>query len=177
MSHGVYSITTDGTALINEEAIKLEPILGQLNTKQILYIIWVYDYIQSPLRKKPLEDRKRFAKAKFFPTLDTPFEERMGMPLAINTFKSFIYDEKYETCETYKAKISQLQKNLMDTANSTDISNIMKSIDLLRKKIDEIESEIDERDQIVKVKGDRTLSMIELWQRNRSLSKKVLAGY
>lgn len=175
MGHGVYSVSSDGSAILNEEAVKLEPILGQLNAKQLLYIIWVYDYIQSPLRKKPLEDRKRLAKAKFFPQLETSFEERMGMQTAIDCFKSFMYDEKYETCETYKSKIYQLQQNLISTNQTTEIANITKTIDLLRSKIEEIENELDERDQIVYVKGDRKLSLIEQWQRNRKLSKRLQA--
>ena len=170
--HGVYSITTDGMAVLNEEAVKLEPILGQLNPKQLLYIIWVYDYIASPIRKKPLEDRKRLAKAKFFPTLTTTFEERGGMQQAIDSFKVFIYDDKYEICQTYKNKVNQLQDNLGRTDNSTEIINITKTIDILRKKVEEIENEIDEQDQIIHIKGDRPLSLVERWQRKRKALKK-----
>ena len=175
MSHGVYSTTTDGTVLLNPEAVKLEPILGQLHLSQLLYIIWVYDYLQSPLRKKPLEDRKRISKVKFLPTAIKEFESEPSFKAAIETFKSFIYDEKYTTLEAYKSKIHRLQLNLEATDNTTEIKNITQTIDLLRKKCDELENDIDEQDQIVYVKGDRKLSMIEKWQRNRKLSKR-LAG-
>jgi molecular chaperone DnaK (HSP70) len=167
MSHGVYSVTTDGSALLNPDAVKLEPILGSLSQKQLLYIIWVYDYLQSPLRKKPLEDRRRISKIKFLPTAIKEFEAEPTFKSAIEAFKSFIYDEKYVTTETYKSKIYQMQQNLAETNATTDIKNITQTIDLLRKKIDELENSIDEQDQIIYVKGDRKLSLIEIWQRNK----------
>ncbi len=173
MSHGVYSVSTDGLVLLNPEAVKLEPHLKYLNSNQVLYIIWAYDYMQSPVRKKPLEDRKRIARARFFPKEAIDFDLQEIMKNGIDSFKSLIYDEQYETCEIYKNKIRQMQHNLVDAESIQDIKNITNTIDLLRKKVEELENSIDENDQIIYVKGDRKLSLLEIWQRNRKLSRKL----
>jgi hypothetical protein len=173
MSHGVFSLNQEGTVILHPDAVKLEPVLKQLTENQLLYVIWVHDYLQSPLRKKPIEDRKRLAKVKFFPDMEKDLEEYPIMKAAILSFKGLIYDEKYETADTYKNKIYQLQKNLMSTEGTQEIKNITSAINMLRKSIEDLENEIEDEEQVKYVKGGRSLSMLEQWQRNRKLSKKL----
>ncbi|MFA5036931.1 MAG: hypothetical protein WC479_07120 [Candidatus Izemoplasmatales bacterium] len=166
MSYGIFKLNKELTAIFSPDAVKLCPELAYLNDDQVKYVILVYDFIDSPYRLKPLEERKRIAKDKIFSGKSDP-EVIPHVQKAIKAYQSLLYDSKHEQIEICKTKINQLQKKLRDEDEPKLMEQITKTISFLRNEQDKMEKEIAIDEEMVEIQGGNKLSWIEIWKRNK----------
>jgi hypothetical protein len=164
----VFQIDREFKVILNPLAIKLVPELSSLTEEEVLYVILVMDYIDSPYRKKPYEERQLMARKKVFgDSKHNPETKRVlkGM----EGYKGLVFDIRRETIDIYKTKILKLHKeSLLENTSFVRMKEIDATMSFMQKKIDEYEHDIDidEKDSI-ELKGKKQLSQIEVWQRKQ----------
>jgi len=168
MAYGLFKVNKDLTVLLNPEAVKLCPDLAFLTDDQIKYIICVYDYIDSPYRKKPLEERKSIVFGKIFKQNDPIPEELEGVKKGIDAYLSLIYDDRRIQIEIYQNKIHRLQKKLDEEESTSEITKISEAISKMRKEKELIDKSMEIEEELIELKGGGQLSFIEIWKRNRA---------
>ena len=163
----VFKINHEHDTILNPDAAKLCEHLQKVSKKELLYIILAYDHTDGPFRLKGPDERKNLAKKRVYKTMDTE-PETPEVVLAIEEYKSLIFDVRKETVDNYKKKILRLQKDsLMEEVSVAKLKEIDTAINFLQTRITEIESEIfTEEKYDAYIKGDKKLSMIEKWQMN-----------
>ncbi len=165
---GVFTVNNSHTIILSNDAVKLCPDLRKLTQDQILYIILAYDYIDSPWRRFPLEDRKRLAKRKVWGEKKFIPEDYKDMLIGIEEYKGLVYDVEREQREVLLSKLSSLNTKFSTENDTATLSVIMKSQDIIQKRIDEYDLKIDIKEEKVKLKAGKRLSYIEQFQRNRA---------
>ena len=168
MAYGLFKVSKDLAVLLNPEAVKLCPDLAFLNDTQVKYLILVYDYVDSPYRKKPLDERKNIAFGKLYKETDHRPEELDYFLKAKDEYISLIYDERREQIEIYNNKIYRLQKKLEQEENTAEVTKISTAITTLRKEKETLERSLEVDEELIELKGGGTLSFIEQWKRNKS---------
>ena len=166
MAYGLFKVSKDLTVLLNPEAVCLCPDLAFLNDDQIKYIVCVYDIIDSPYRKKPLEERKNIVFGKIFKPDDPVPEELENVKRGIIAYTSLIYDERRENIQTYENKIFRLRKRLDEEDNLSEITKLSTTIAGLRKEKELLERSMEVEEELIELKGGGQLSFIEIWKRN-----------
>lgn len=164
----VFKIDKNFEAVINIDALKLVPELKGLSQQELRYVILVVDYVDSPFRKKPLEERKLLAKKKIFGSTDVKVETP-NVLAGMDAYKSLIFDIRRETTDIYKAKVKGMHKEtLQDSTAFSRLKELDQTISFLSDRIKSIEHELDiEEDEEIELKGKKKLSYIEIWQRNQ----------
>lgn len=160
---------------IHPEAVKLTEHIKKLSPKETLYVILAHSY-QSKFHMFPLDDRKRRAKREVFPGYGEEDIETTNdlLKAASEEFCDLQYDVSRETLRVYINKIAELQKRLIAESDHSKIIQIDKSIIVLEKRLDIINDKIYKADQAeIKLKGKKTQSFIEKWQRNMVEQKKA----
>jgi hypothetical protein len=164
---GIFTVNNSHTVILSSEAVKLCTELSKLTEEQVLYIILAYDYLDSPWRRYPLEDRKRLSKRKIWGDQEFVPEEFANMQLAIDEYKGLIYDIDYEMRDALLSKLKTLDHNLIIETDTSKINLILRSQDILKARLDELDIKIDIKQEAIKLKSSKKLSYIEMFMRNR----------
>ena len=168
MAYGIFRISKDGTVILSPDAIKLCRDLAFLTDDQIKYIVLVYDYVDSPIRRKPLEERRRIARDKLSDSRIDP-EDSPVVKKGIEEYTSMIYDNRRERMDILNNKISRMQKKLDDEEDDKIIKRYIETINLMSSEIDKLQEAIDIDEEMIEVRGNKKLTFIEIWKRNMSL--------
>lgn len=164
---GVFTVNSSHTVILSIEALRLCPELSKLNEQQVLYIILAYDHTDSPWRRHPLEDRKRLAKRKIWGDKKFIPEDFKNVALAIEEYKGLIYDVEREQRDVLLAKLNSLNNDFISETDTSALTQIMKSQDLIQERIDAFDVKIDIKEEKIKLKAGKKLSYIEQFMRNR----------
>lgn len=164
----VFQIDRNFKVMASPEAAKLVPELQSLTMEQLWYVILVVDYVDSPFRRKPIEERKLLAARKVFGK-DKVMKESEKVLNAMEAYKGLVFDIRRETLDALKSKVMKLHKELLrPDVTPSAIQNVDKSISFLEKRITSIERDLDlEEQETIEIKAGRQLSMLEKWQRNQ----------
>lgn len=164
----VFQVDRNFKVIVNPEAAKLVPELQSLTEDELRYVILVADYVDGPLRKQPIEERCLIA-SRIVYGKDARIKENEKIKNAIDLYKGLIFDVRRETVDLLKSKVERLHRELMrDKISSREIQEVDKSISFLEKRITSIEHDLDiDEQEKIELRGSRSLSMIETWQRNQ----------
>jgi len=170
---------TKNNILLHHDVVKLEPQLGLLTDKEVLFLILAFDY-NSIYRQFP--ERQRVSKAIWHVFQDNKpellLEEKRPKRIkeAIEAYKSLQYNRNIELVEMYNKKIDELI-NLLDVETSSiGIKNMMDSIDKFRKAIQSIEREVvEEKLMDGELKGKTELSFLEKMKSNQKMFKSIIS--
>ena len=172
MANTVFRVTPDNKVVVHPEAVKLSPVLGVLNDKQLRYVILVYDYVKSPFRMRAETDRKRLVKRMIYGK-DTAIEPEKNEKVkkAIKEYRQLIYEPKRETLDVIKQKLKNVNEQILKVDESkTDIKRIQeldKVAQYFQDRYDSLEQEIESEEESMTVRGDYKLSFLEEWQMNQ----------
>lgn len=168
----IFQLNSKGTVVLHNDAYKLCPELKNLTEEELLYVILAYDY-KSPYHNFPEEERIRKAKRQIWKTKDYEFEDVEYIDNAIEFYKSLQYDIDQEILRNYQEKIDQLNARLQKTDANAEIKSIISVIDIMEKKIADIQEKLDKDNEInINLKGNIKLSLLERMQRSRELYEK-----
>lgn len=164
----VFKVDKDFNVIVNIDAVKLVPELSNLSQEELRYVIMVVDYVDGPFRKKPLEERKLLAKKKIFGDIKHN-PEIPKVQIAMDAYKSLVFDIRRETIDIYTGKIKELQKeSITKDITFQKMKEIDTSIGFMTERISKINKELDiDESEEIEVKGKKRLSYIEIWQRNQ----------
>lgn len=171
--YGIFRVDSDFQLILSKDAARLCPELVDISEDELKYIILAYDYIESPFRKKPLEERKRIAKRRVWKN-SRKNPENQKVVKAIEAYKGLIYDSKREAVESYRQKVANLNREISISEKLDEIKQKVGLVEFFEKKIDEYENDIkaEEVNLELKLKGGAKLSYLEIWQRNKKLKEK-----
>jgi hypothetical protein len=169
----VFKVDRDFTVILNPDAVKLVPELSSLSQRELLFIILVEDYEDSPFRKKPIEERWSMALKKVFK--DEPVNlETDKIRLARRGYKSLVFDVRRETRDIYLKRIDMYRKELMAVnIEFKRMKELDQSIQYLEERIEAIDKSLEADDVAnLQLKGNRQLSYIEMWQQRQKEFRK-----
>jgi len=161
----VFKVSQDYKTVINPDAAKLVPELKLLDQDELIFCILVADDVDGPLRKKPVSERLLMAKRRY-PDVD---EESEKIKMAIDGYKSLVFDRRKYTIEVLNRRYRDIDLEI-ETDHSMSANKLaerLKMQDLLNKRIDAIQSDIDSDEQAYELMGGKKLSYIEQWQLNQ----------
>jgi hypothetical protein len=172
--YGIFRVDSNLQVILSKDAAMLCPELTKISEDELKYIILAYDYLESPFRKKPPEERKRIAKRKVFGNSKKNIEASSEMKKAIEAYRSLIYDPRKEATDNYRQKIHTLNMEIAHINDYKEIKEKANIIEFLQKKIDDYENEIvsEEVNMEIKLKGNKELSYLEIWQRRKQAFEK-----
>ena len=158
----------DFEIILNPDAVKLVPELTGISNDQLRYVILVTDYVDGPYRKKPKDERRNMAKKLIWGD-SRKMVETERIRNAMSGYKSLIFDIRRETIEIYHEKIKVLQKeSLMPDLPFARLKEIDMQITFLQDRVVIISHDLDiEENESIELKGKKSLSYIEVWQRNQ----------
>lgn len=171
---GVYRINKEGTAILNKDVISLCEYLPKMNDKQLLYIIYSEDYTYGPYHRKPKAERQQLARVKVWGKNPPSLSKIKHLQEACDEYESLIFDVLRYKKDTYTSKLISLGKSLELENEPSRIGSILKAIDLIEERINLIDKEIDRQDERVELSGDRELSLIEKFMRNRKQYRDLI---
>ncbi len=173
----VFKVDHNYEVILNMDAVKLVPELSSLDQNELIYVILVADNVDGPYRKKPLEERVLMAYKRVFGS------EKVDMSsdrirIAIEAYKSLIFDIRRETIDIYNSKIRVLQKeSLAPDVTFSRMKEIDSTITFMMERIRTINHEIDiEEGEEIELKGKKKLSYLEIWQRNQKTYREYKAS-
>lgn len=166
----VFKIDKNFETVLNPDAIKLVPELSALTQDELMYVILVADYADGPYRKKPLEERMLMARKRVYGKDDKKLNSQK-ISLAIEAYKSLVFDIRRETIDIYNGKIRMLQKEtLQQNTTFARMKEIDSTISFMMDRISNINHDLDiEEGEEIELKGKKKLSYLEQWQRNQKL--------
>ena len=165
---GVLIISTNGRIVVNDLATSLCPNLKKLQEDVLIYIALVYDYVGSPYRLKAIEERKKLALIRFWP--DQPDyipEDDENIKKGIVEFQGCIFNHNYYIRDKLLSKLIRLEEELTSETTAQKIRGLMETMDLVSKKIDELNDKIMQRESELELRGGGEMTWIEEWQSNR----------
>jgi len=149
---------------IHKDAIKLCFHLKKISSDELYYIILAYDY-RSKFNQWSIEERRKRACIEAFP--GGKWEDvEAKIADAIEEYKSFQYDHRRATRDVYMTKKKRLENQLLSELNPRVINDIDKSIQVLEKRIEDIQHDIDASDNELELRGGKP-TYIEDWQRRQ----------
>lgn len=167
---GVTLFRTDkkNTAVIDEDAAKLCPELSKLKPKELLLVVLSTDY-HSIYHQLPEEERKRRSKRHVYGAEECDPYSQKSVIDAIEAYKGLQYDPKREVMRNMQEKIRLYSEEILTSENPTSITRIDAAIEVLQKRCDKIQEEINQKDvQDDLLDGkDNRMSFIEKWQANQ----------
>lgn len=172
--YGIFRVKDDDSIIIDKDAILLIPEITKVSERELKYIILVYDWFDSPLRKMPFDMRCQMAKRRVFGNIKRDVEKSVEMIKAITAYKSICYDPVRESIDAMKSKISLMNKAILDPTSS--LADSKKNVELLEfyeDKLYNLENEVKKEEAIVEIKGKKNLSNLELWQRRQQEYEKI----
>jgi len=172
----IYKLTSDNKIELIKEAIALVPSLAFLGEKELRYIIMSYDYINGPFSVKPEQERIELAlqilwqdKKKQSDVEDSVVKE------AIESYNSLIYDNLRYTLNGIKRKLNILMRKLADFDIEDEENDLKRfkmitdAISHLEKQISDLEKQVYDDTEKLKLKGRKEESMIEQLKRSKKL--------
>ena len=164
----VFKMNRDFEIILNPDAIRLVPELTGISQDQLRYVILVTDYVDGPYRKKPKDERRNMAKKLIWGD-SRKMVETERIRNAMSGYKSLIFDIRRETIEIYHEKIKVLQKeSLMPDLPFARLKEIDMQITFLQDRVVIISHDLDiEESESIELKGKKSLSYLEVWQRNQ----------
>jgi len=174
---GIFKLNKENTIVLTPEAKDLCVTLSKLDDDNFMYVILVYDTMDSPYRRKPEQERRRIARNRIWGKdhPDMP-EDNPLVADAIDEMKSIVYDHNKDDREVLLTKLTLLNADLM-SSDSSRIKSIMEAIELIENRIDELDSRIDREEEIVYLKGGRKLSFVEMFIKNREAYIEKMKSY
>lgn len=167
----LFRIEKNGKAVLHEDVIQLCPKLKKINQKELLFLIYAYDY-KSPYHQYPELDRVKKAKLIVWGSSDVEHNETDKMREAKEEYISLQYDSRRELMAIYQQKIVKLSQDLINEDTPIKISKIDEAITLLQDRLEKLQTDIDKSEDVLLLKGDGKLSMIEIWQKNQREYKR-----
>lgn len=164
---GVFTLSSDFNVILSKEAVDLCVHLSKLTNDQVLYIILAYDYVESPYRRKPLEERKEIARKRIWKDKEIVPEDIDRIAKAIEEYYGIIYDHNRAIRDTYLAKLSMLDGQIMMETDPSKLRNLISTQKIIEERLDETDIKIARDENVVKLRGNKNLSLIEQFQRNR----------
>jgi hypothetical protein len=169
----VFKVDKNFKVILNPEAVKLVPELSSLTNDEMIFVILVMDYEDSPFRKKPLEERRALAIKRVFG--DKPVNvDNKKIYDAMESYKSLVFDIRRETLDVYKLKAQLYHKEALNPdVEFKRIKELDQAIQFLEERIDKIQTslEVDELNEF-ELKGQKKLSHVEVWQRRQKELRK-----
>jgi hypothetical protein len=161
----VFKVTSDYKTIINKDAAKLVPELRLLTEDELIFCILVADDVDGPFRKKPPDERVLMA-LKRYPDIKA---ESKKMKLAIDGYKSLIFDQRRRTVEilTKRIRIIDIEIETDMAMSASKMGEKLKMQEMLQKRVDAIQSEIDADEMAYEIKGGKKLSFLEKYQMNQ----------
>jgi len=161
----VFKVTSDFKTVINPDAAKLVPELKLVSENELIFCILAIDDVDGPFRKKPASERMLMAK-KRYPDIK---EESQMMLTAMAGYKGLLFDRRKHTIEVlerrYRVLDVELETDLTMTPNK--MAGVLKMQEMLSKRIEGLQSEIDSDEMAYEIRGAKKLSFIEKWQLNQ----------
>lgn len=170
MGVSVFTINQKGTAVLHKDAVTLCDELVKVTEKELLYIILAHDNLNGPYRLKPPEERRQLALSKCFPKLKS---EPKGLDDAIKEYISINYEHNVASRDVLLQKKASLQISLIGENEPTRIQGLLKTIDLIDNKLDEIVEKIQRNETQFELKGGGELSFLEQFMLNRESYIKI----
>lgn len=169
----VFKIDKNFEIILNKDAIKLVPELTGITQDELRYVILVVDYVDGPYRKKPLDERKILARRQISKDSDRN-PETDNVRIAMEAYKSLVFDIRRETVDVFTKKVKDLQKEVISPEITfTRMKEIDQSISFMQDRIASINHELDiEEGDEIELKGQKKLSYIEIWQKNQKNYKE-----
>jgi len=173
----VFKVDHNYEVILNMDAVKLVPELSSLDQNELIYVILVADNVDGPYRKKPLEERVLMAYKRVFGSEKVDMSSER-IRIAIEAYKSLIFDIRRETIDIYNSKIRVLQKeSLAPDVTFSRMKEIDSTITFMMERIRTINHEIDiEEGEEIELKGKKKLSYLEIWQRNQKTYREYKAS-
>lgn len=173
---GIFKLNSDNTIVLTPEAKQLCQILSTLDQQTFLYIIYVYNTLDSPYRLMPIADRKRIAKNRIWGKDSLDPEDNSRISDAIEEMRSICYNVNQVSRDVLLTKLSMLNDQLI-TANTANIKSIMDAIKLVEDKIEEIDEKMEKEINMITLKGGKNFSLIEMFIRNREAYTEKMKSY
>lgn len=169
----IFKVDKNYTIILNPEAVKLCPELSCLTQAELLFVILVEDYCDSPFRKKPFEERWSLAFKKVFGSKDVNLEDPR-IRVAREAYKSLVFDIRRETKDIYLTKIRRYQTELLSqNIEFRHMKELDQMIQYLEERVQAIDTSLDTDDMTnIHIKGDKQLSYVEIWQRRQQEFRK-----
>jgi len=154
----VFQMDKNFEVILNPDAVKLVPELSNLNNDELRYVILVVDYVDGPYRKKPISERRLMARKNVYgDSKKNPETEKIQ--LAMDVYKSLVFDIRRETIDIYIEKIRKLQKESIapDTTFSR-MKEIDSTINFMQDRVSSMQHELDiEEGDNIQLKGQKKL--------------------
>lgn len=169
----VFKVDKNYTLILNPDAVKLVPELSSLTQDELLFVMLVEDYEDGPFRKKPFEERWSLAVKRVFGDNSVNLETDK-IKYARAGYKSLVFDIRRETKDTYLTKIRMYQKELLAlNIEFRHMKELDQMIQYLEERISAIDKNLEADDaSSMKLKGDKQLSYIEIWQKRQQEFRK-----
>lgn len=166
----VFKVNSNFDVIINADAIKLVPELSSLSKDELMYVVLIADYVDGPYRKKPFEERVLMARKRVYGKNDVKLNDKK-INMAVEAYKSLVFDIRRETIDIYNSKIRTLQKeSLQQNTTFARMKEIDSTIGFMMDRISTINHELDIEDgEEIELKGKKKMSYLEIWQRNQKL--------
>lgn len=173
---GIFRLNRDNTVVITPEAKDLCPILSRLDADSFLYVVLVYDTLDSPYRNMPVEDRRRIARNRIWGRDSTDPEDSSTLVDAIEEMRSICYDPNQENKEVLMHKLSLLNNELLQSS-TVSIKAVLDAIKSVEERIEEINERMEKDLDMINLKGGKTLSFVEMFIRNREKFTEKMRQY
>jgi len=174
MSYLFYIDERNEGVVLRPDCAKLCPELAVLDEKELLLIIFIYDY-HSIYRQFPEAERKRKAMIHVYGENVSDIFEKQKIRNAIDAYKSLQYDPKIELAANYQRKIDKMLSMMDDDNSPTSLKKTSEAIDVFRKSIRELENEVAESVAAKgQIKGGQELSFIEELMKNQKYYNSVI---
>jgi len=173
----IFKVDRNFTIILNPEAVKLCPELSVLTQDELLFVILVEDYEDSPFRNKPAEERWSMAIKKVFGNKEINLETQK-IKTARKVYKSLVFDIRRETLDVYRKKIALYHKELLaENIEFKRMKELDTTIQYLEDRINSMEVSLKADESVnLRLKGDRQLSYIEIWQQRQKEFRKYNQG-
>ena len=169
----IFKVDKSFKVLLNPEAVKLIPEFAVLTQEELLFVILVEDYCDSPFRKKPYEERWSLAIKRVFGENPVNLETNK-VKVARDLYRSLVFDIRRETLDVYKRKAEMYHKQMLSSdIEFKKVKELDQAVQYLEERIQSIEASLAADDITnVKLKGDRQLSYVEIWQKRQQEYRK-----
>lgn len=160
----LFTLDKSRKIVLNKDAVLLCPEFKDLTEDELLYTILFCDY-RGPYHQLPEEERQRRAKHHVWG--DSKYKiDSVVIRSAIDCYRGLQYDHNRELVIKYKGKIKLLSDAMLDETKAKTIKEIDDAIERLGDRIDKLQKQIDQSDDIEQLRGGGELTWIEKWQNN-----------
>lgn len=175
----LFFVDAKNNILLHPYVAKMSPELSLLTEKEVLFVIFAYDY-NSIFRQFSEHERMRRSSWRVYgdykPELANAEKHTQVIKAAISAYKGLQYNRNIELIESYNRKIDLLTAILEEDNSSIGISKAMTSIDQLRKAIRLIEAEVLEEKLLDgQLTGKVQLSWIEKAKQNTKQYQSMIS--